>query len=432
MKSFINWLTVALLFVCLNATFAQDPFLLSTTSAQLAKKTTAPTPTATPSVETPVSYQKAQKAISRVKTQHMVSSEIQSDTNGMTPKPDFIDKINTAAVQGWEAAFKSGKRTYKDSLAFHIEVDMIHRKRVEDSLAEELNRRAAEFPLQKTNYAAPVPAPTFQKSEITVKFENGQIVPISQLSATQKKAIIDTITAPKPLTVAQILKNIDPDDEIDSLIGLSHNFTFRGEIQEKVLRNEVATPAYQEARIKRKAIPKIKVTDVKEDVRTRQQFIAKYEVEMRKAELDGIPYAIKMGQAILEGSTHDKGLSQLAIKQHNTYGIKCNGGTCKVAGCPHGVYKDDREDDTFKYFTSISECIKYHTQFLQKNDRYNACFECGVSDVACWAWRLQQSGYATHKHYYELILSTVNAYDLTDEPITETRAQVKKRLAKRL
>ena len=58
MKNLINWLIVALLFVCFDIK-AQDPFLLSTTSAKLANTTAAPMPISPPSVQKPLRGQQA-------------------------------------------------------------------------------------------------------------------------------------------------------------------------------------------------------------------------------------------------------------------------------------------------------------------------------------------------------------------------------------
>jgi len=157
-----------------------------------------------------------------------------------------------------------------------------------------------------------------------------------------------------------------------------------------------------------------------------EDFLDEYDDDIRReAKAAGIPYAIKAGQILTEASVSGR-MSRMATQINNLGGIKCPS-NCSLGEGHHGIYKDDTDHDKFRRFATPLMFFKYHNQFLQNNERYNRCFECG-EDIECWLLRLQQSGYATHKSYDKLIASVINYYRLSNSPVRYNRAATIKRL----
>lgn len=139
-------------------------------------------------------------------------------------------------------------------------------------------------------------------------------------------------------------------------------------------------------------------------------YIQKYQ-HIAIAEMDrmGIPASIKMAQGILESGS---GLSQLAQKGNNHFGIKCGG---KWDGDTYYAWDDEEAKSCFRVYESAEECYIAHSEFLtdpKKDYRYGPLFELEKTDYKGWANGLQKAGYATSKTYAKKLISVIERYEL--------------------
>ena len=86
-----------------------------------------------------------------------------------------------------------------------------------------------------------------------------------------------------------------------------------------------------------------------------------------------IPASIILSQGLLESGA---GVSTLALKSNNHFGIKCKGSwTGKT------IYaNDDAPDECFRAYPSVLESYKDHSDFLRKNWRYHELFDLKITD----------------------------------------------------
>jgi len=118
----------------------------------------------------------------------------------------------------------------------------------------------------------------------------------------------------------------------------------------------------------------------------------------------GIPASITLGQGIIESGS---GNSSLAKYANNHFGIKC---TAEWKG--KAYYKDDdKSNDCFRVYKDARESYKDHSEFL-KRKRYSALFELDKNDYQNWAKGLKQAGYATNPKYPDMLISTIEKYNL--------------------
>ena len=239
MKKFIITAIIAAINLC---AFAQiDPALLSMKNRQITNSTQVVTPNTAQSTPTPTQQAQTASVKKRVPTQHMVTSSIQTDTNGNAKKQSIIDRLNgleNPIKEEWDAVFvrehKEKALALKDG--FHIEATMVKRVKNQGLTSPLLTINTNEY--QNTGLKeAPAPAPVFDDKPITVQFsQDGKLIPLSSLTTQQKKAIVDTMQVQKPLTVQAIFNNLDNDDDlIDSIFNQTPHIIFRGETFEKVL-----------------------------------------------------------------------------------------------------------------------------------------------------------------------------------------------------
>ncbi|HEY0176025.1 MAG TPA: glucosaminidase domain-containing protein [Pedobacter sp.] len=127
----------------------------------------------------------------------------------------------------------------------------------------------------------------------------------------------------------------------------------------------------------------------------------------------GIPASITLAQGIIESGS---GNSSLAKYANNHFGIKV---TSEWKG--KGYYKDDdKRNDCFRVYKDARESYKDHSEFL-KRKRYSALFELDKNDYVNWAKGLKQAGYATNPKYPDILISTIEKYQLHqyDQPESE-------------
>ena len=134
---------------------------------------------------------------------------------------------------------------------------------------------------------------------------------------------------------------------------------------------------------------------------TRAEYLEKYKATaIAHAEKYGIPASIKMAQGMLES---DNGNSRLATEANNHFGIKCKtdwtGGT---------IYHDDDElGECFRAYPSAEDSWADHSEFLDKQPRYQALFELDPTDYKAWAQGLKDAGYATNPRYPEMLVKII-------------------------
>lgn len=144
----------------------------------------------------------------------------------------------------------------------------------------------------------------------------------------------------------------------------------------------------------------------KEEKTPQVRYIDKYSAlavdEMYRS---GVPASITLAQGLLESRY---GLSELATKGNNHFGIKCHnnwqGG--KV------YHDDDRKGECFRKYDSPEESFRDHSDFLRYRDRYKFLFDLDVNDYKGWAHGLKKAGYATDPAYPAKLIKLIEDYSL--------------------
>jgi LysM repeat protein len=118
-----------------------------------------------------------------------------------------------------------------------------------------------------------------------------------------------------------------------------------------------------------------------------------------------IPASIILAQGIMESGA---GLSELARKSNNHFGIKCHqdwrGGRV--------FHDDDRKGECFRKYKKVEDSYEDHSRFLERRPRYASLFKYKLTDYKRWAHGLQACGYATDKAYASKLIKIIESYDL--------------------
>lgn len=118
-----------------------------------------------------------------------------------------------------------------------------------------------------------------------------------------------------------------------------------------------------------------------------------------------IPASITLAQALLESGA---GLSTLAKKSNNHFGIKCHsdwkGG--------RSYHDDDLKGECFRKYRRVSESYDDHSRFLAERSRYASLFKLNMRDYKGWARGLQKCGYATDRAYANKLIKIIEDYEL--------------------
>jgi hypothetical protein len=125
---------------------------------------------------------------------------------------------------------------------------------------------------------------------------------------------------------------------------------------------------------------------------------------VRQMEKSGIPASITLAQGMIESGY---GLSELAQKSNNHFGIKCHGWTGKSV-----KYDDDAKDECFRVYDNAFESYDDHTSFLTSRSRYDFLFEYSNTDYKKWAKGLKKAGYATHSKYADMLIEKIEKSEL--------------------
>ncbi len=118
-----------------------------------------------------------------------------------------------------------------------------------------------------------------------------------------------------------------------------------------------------------------------------------------------IPASITLAQGILESGA---GQSELAKKSNNHFGIKCHTDWTgeKV------YYDDDAANECFRKYDHVEDSYRDHSEFLSKKGRYASLFELDPDDYKGWAKGLKAAGYATNPKYADILITTIEDYEL--------------------
>ncbi len=128
--------------------------------------------------------------------------------------------------------------------------------------------------------------------------------------------------------------------------------------------------------------------------------------ELAVAEMyrSGVPASITLAQGLLESRY---GLSELAVKGNNHFGIKCHNWNGKKM-----YHDDDRRGECFRVYDSPEESFRDHSDFLRYRDRYRFLFDLEPTDYEGWAHGLKKAGYATDPAYPKKLIKLIEDYEL--------------------
>ena len=137
----------------------------------------------------------------------------------------------------------------------------------------------------------------------------------------------------------------------------------------------------------------------------------------------GVPASITLAQGLLESRY---GLSELAVKGNNHFGIKChNNWTGKKI-----YYDDDAKGECFRKYPSPEQSYRDHSDFLRYRDRYKFLFDYKTTDYKSWANGLKKAGYATDPSYASKLIRIIEDYRLyeyDDKPASFAKSDRKSR-----
>lgn len=117
-----------------------------------------------------------------------------------------------------------------------------------------------------------------------------------------------------------------------------------------------------------------------------------------------IPASITLAQGLLESNA---GMSELAIKGNNHFGIKCHDWTGATT-----YHDDDASQECFRAYNDVYESYDDHSRFLAKQPRYSSLFKLQRTDYKGWARGLKRCGYATNPAYANSLINIIELYKL--------------------
>lgn len=138
-------------------------------------------------------------------------------------------------------------------------------------------------------------------------------------------------------------------------------------------------------------------------------------VAIEEMNASGIPASITLAQGILESGS---GNSDLAKYANNHFGIKC---TSDWKG-KYYFKDDDQRNDCFRVYRDARESFRDHSDFL-KRKRYSGLFKLDKNDYKSWAQGLKDAGYATNPRYPEILINTIEKYQLYQYDQSESEKQ---------
>jgi LysM repeat protein len=143
-----------------------------------------------------------------------------------------------------------------------------------------------------------------------------------------------------------------------------------------------------------------------------EDYIAQFkDVAINEMKRSGVPASITLAQGILES---ENGNSELVKKSNNHFGIKCKSNWTGESV----THDDDANGECFRAYTTAGDSYKDHSDFLKANLRYAPLFNLDPTDYAGWARGLKKAGYATNPKYPDLLIKSIEQYNLQQYSLT--------------
>lgn len=137
-----------------------------------------------------------------------------------------------------------------------------------------------------------------------------------------------------------------------------------------------------------------------------EAYINKYSVlAVQEMYRSGVPASITLAQGMLESGN---GLSELALKGNNHFGIKCHNNW--TGGKMY--HDDDAKGECFRKYSHAEHSYRDHSDFLRFRDRYKFLFDLDITDYKGWAHGLKKAGYATDPSYPAKLIKLIETYNL--------------------
>ena len=145
-------------------------------------------------------------------------------------------------------------------------------------------------------------------------------------------------------------------------------------------------------------------SQMKQDI---ANYIEKYkDIALQEMVRCKIPASITIAQGLHESSY---GKSKLSTEANNHFGIKC-----KDEWDGKKFYQnDDAPNECFRVYDHAEDSYADHSDFLVTRSRYAGLFDLPITDYKAWAHGLKSSGYATNPKYAEILIKTIEDYNLT-------------------
>ena len=149
-----------------------------------------------------------------------------------------------------------------------------------------------------------------------------------------------------------------------------------------------------------------------------ERYVKKYaQMAVQEMIRSGVPASITLAQGMLESGN---GLSKLATKGNNHFGIKCHKGWEGKSM----RQDDDARNECFRVYPSVADSYKDHSDFLRYRDRYKFLFDLERTDYKGWAYGLKKAGYATDPNYPAKLIKYIEDYNLSRFDVLQKAEEV--------
>ncbi len=118
-----------------------------------------------------------------------------------------------------------------------------------------------------------------------------------------------------------------------------------------------------------------------------------------------IPACITLAQGLLES---DAGLSELASKYNNHFGIKSFNWRGQEA-----CYGDSSRRSCYRVYGTSEDSFLDHAKFL-RSPRYDTLYRIDINDYRAWAEGLRRCGYAEDRAYPQKLIALIERYKLNE------------------
>ncbi|MES2892835.1 MAG: glucosaminidase domain-containing protein [Bacteroidota bacterium] len=146
-----------------------------------------------------------------------------------------------------------------------------------------------------------------------------------------------------------------------------------------------------------------------------EEYIELYkDFAIREMKRMGVPAAITLAQGLLET---ESGNSSLVRKSNNHFGIKCKS-TWTSGGVSHD---DDAPGECFRSYKDAEDSYRDHSNFLRGSERYAFLFNLDPSDYKAWAHGLKKAGYATNPKYPNILIRSIEQYNLQQYSVSAAK-----------